>query len=167
MVFSMLGILVIAPAVGVWLKPFFEWFYSLAKIDPSIIPASLFANDMGGTTLANAVCKSKMIGEFNAYVVSSMMGCVVSFTIPFAISVVKKEQHKEMFFGILCGIITVPVGCFISGLICGINILELVISLLPLMIFAIILGVLLILFLPFFFAVFVIGKNFNVKISFE
>ena len=26
MVFSMLGMLVLAPAVGVWLTPFFDWF---------------------------------------------------------------------------------------------------------------------------------------------
>lgn len=153
MTFSMLGILVISPAIGVWLTPFFEWFYSTFKIDPSIIPASLFANDMGGMTLANAICKSQEIGNFNAFVVSSMMGCVVSFTIPFALSVVKKEQHKEMFFGILCGIVTIPVGCIVSGVVCGLNILELLVNLLPLMIFSIILGVLLILF-----------KNFCIKI---
>ena len=153
MAFSMLGMLVISPAIGVWLMPFFEQIYLIFKIDPSIIPASLFANDMGGMTLANEVCKSKTIGEFNAFVVSSMMGCVVSFTIPFATSVVNKEQHKEMFFGILCGIVTIPVGCFAAGLICGINILELLINLLPLILFAVILGVLLILF-----------KNFCIKI---
>ncbi len=155
MAFSMLGILVISPAVGVWLTPFFEWFYSVFNIDPSIIPASLFANDMGGMTLANAICKSQSIGSFNAFVVSSMMGCVVSFTIPFALSVVKKEQHKEMFFGILCGIVTIPVGCIVAGLICGINIFDLLISLLPLMIFSVILGILLILFTNLCIKVFV------------
>lgn len=146
MAFSMLGILVISPAIGVWLTPVFEWFYSSFKIDPSIIPASLFANDMGGMTLANAVCKSEEIGEFNAFIVSSMMGCVVSFTIPFAVSVVKKEQHKEMFLGILCGIVTIPVGCIVAGVICGINFFDLLICLLPLVIFSVILGVLLVLF---------------------
>lgn len=156
MSFSMLGILVIAPAIGVWLMPFFEWFYSVFKIDPSIIPASLFANDMGGMTLATAICKSKPIGEFNGFVVSTMMGCVVSATIPFAISVVKKEQQKELLFGILCGIVTIPIGCIVAGLICGINIVELLISLLPLMIFAIILAVLLILFKNFCIKVFII-----------
>lgn len=145
MAFSMLGILVVAPAIGVWLSPFFDWFYSVFKIDPSIIPASLFANDMGGMTLAESICKDENIGNFNAFVVSSMMGCVVSFTIPFSISVVKKEQHKDMFFGILCGIITIPIGCFIAGIVCKIKVLDLIISLLPLIIFSIILGVLLIL----------------------
>ena len=156
MVFSMLGMLVLAPAIGVWLTPFFDWFYNTLKIDPSVIPASLFANDMGGMTLANSICKSESIGAFNAYVVSSMMGCVVSFTIPFAISIVKKEQHKELFFGILCGIITVPVGCFVAGLICGIGVLDLLISLLPLIVFSVILGVMLILFTDFCIKLFVI-----------
>ena len=144
MVFSMLGMLVVSPAIGVWLTPFFDWLYSALKIDPSIIPASLFANDMGGMTLANAVCKSQNIGSFNAYVVSSMMGCTVSFTIPFALSVVKKEQHKDMIFGILCGIITTPIGCFVAGLVAGIPVLDLLLSLLPLILFSVILGVLLI-----------------------
>ena len=48
MALSMLGMLVIAPAIGVWLTPIFEGFYKIFKIDPSIIPASLLANDMGG-----------------------------------------------------------------------------------------------------------------------
>lgn len=146
MVLSMLGILIVAPALGVWLTPFFEWFYSVFKIDPSIIPASLFANDMGGTTLSEQICISENVGKFNAYIVSSMMGCVVSFTIPFALGIVKKEQHKEMFLGLLCGIVTIPIGSIVAGLMCGIGFLELFISLLPLMIFSVIIGIALVLF---------------------
>ena len=146
MALSMLGMLVVAPALGVWLTPVFSWFYSVFGIDPSIIPASLFANDMGGASLANAVCKSEAIGKFNAYVVSSMMGCVVSFTIPFALGLVKKHQHRELFFGILCGITTIPVGCIVAGLICGIGIGQLLLSLLPLLIFSVLLGTALVLF---------------------
>ena len=32
MVFSMLGMLVLAPALGAWLTPFFDWFYNTFKI---------------------------------------------------------------------------------------------------------------------------------------
>ena len=155
MVFSMLGMLVLAPAAGVWLTPFFDWFYSVFGIDPSVIPASIFANDMGGMTLANAICRSEAIGNFNAYVVSSMMGCVVSFTIPFALSVVKKEQHKDMFFGIICGIVTIPVGCFAAGIVCGIKTGDLLLSLLPLLLFSVVLGAVLILFTDFCIRIFV------------
>ena len=136
MALSMLGMLVVAPAVGVWLSPLFDGFYQLFSIDPSIIPASLFANDMGGMSLSASVAKSELIGNFNAFVVSSMMGCVISFTIPFSFGMVKESQHKELFFGLLCGIVTVPTGCFVSGLICGISLLPLLLNLLPLVIFS-------------------------------
>ena len=136
MALSMLGMIVVAPAIGVWLTPVFDGFYKLFRIDPSIIPASLFANDMGGMSLAQAITKSSNIGNYNAFVVSSMMGCVISFTIPFSIGLVNKERHKELFFGLLCGIATVPVGSFVAGLICGIGVLPLLINLLPLIVIA-------------------------------
>lgn len=82
MVLSMLGILVLAPAAGVWLAPVFDGFYAIFHLDPSIIPAALFANDMGGMTLSQTVCKDPAVGGFNAFVVSSMLGCTISFTIP-------------------------------------------------------------------------------------
>ncbi len=147
MALSMLGIIVVAPAIGVWLTPFFEWFYNVLGLDPSIIPASLFANDMGGTTLAQAICKSTEVGNYNAFIVSSMMGCVISFTIPFSLGVVKKELHKNLFFGLLCGIATIPTGSFVAGIMCGLNVIALLLNLLPLIIFSS-LVILFLIFLP-------------------
>ena len=135
---SMIGMIVIAPALGVWLKPFFEGFYNLFGIDPSIIPASLFANDMGGTPLAMEVMKNSEIGMYNALVVASLMGAVISFTIPFGAGIVNKTQHKELFFGFLCVIVAIPVGCFVSGLVLGIGFGALLLNLLPLIILAVI-----------------------------
>ncbi len=134
MALSMIGMIVIAPALGVWLSPFFEAFYRLLRIDPSIIPASLFANDMGGTPLAMEIMKNKDVGMFNALVVSSLMGAVISYTIPFGAGIVNKSQHKELFFGFLCGIVAIPVGCFVSGIVIGINFGALLLNLLPLII---------------------------------
>lgn len=145
MVLSMLGMIVIAPAIGVWLTPFFSRFYDLCGVDPSIIPASLFANDMGGMQLAQSVCVSKEIGDFNAFVVSSMMGCVISFTIPFSLGMVKQTRRKDLFFGFLCGIATVPIGCFVAGLVCKLPPLALLIDLLPLLILSVIVGAALVL----------------------
>lgn len=147
MTLSMLGMIIIAPAIGVWLTPLFQEFYNLFGIDPSIIPASLFANDMGGMPLAQAVCKSNAIGNYNAFVISSMMGCVISFTIPFSLGIVKENQHKELFFGLLCGIVTIPIGSFIAGLVCKLSPLALIINLLPLIILSVIIGLALV-FVP-------------------
>ena len=145
MALSMLGMIVVAPQIGVWLMPVFDKFYAVFGIDPSIIPASLFANDMGGMALAQTVYKSEAFGKFNAFVVSSMMGTVISYTIPFSVGVVKQEQHYQLFFGLLCGIITVPVGCFVAGLVCGLPALGLLLNLLPLIILSILVGAALIL----------------------
>lgn len=141
MALSMIGMLILAPAFGVWLSPFFKWVSSTFKIDPSIIPASLFANDMGGTSLSLSLMENPEIGKFNAYVVSSMMGCVISFTIPFSLGIVNKEKHTDMFFGFLCGIVTIPIGSIVAGLICGLTFLEIVVDLLPLFLFAALISV--------------------------
>ena len=137
---SMLGMIVIAPAVGVWLSPLFEGFYTIFGIDPSVIPASLLANDMGGASLAQSVSRSDMMGHYNAFVVSSMMGCMISFTLPFSLGVVPKSQHNELFVGILGGMTTIPVGCFAAGLICGIPVLALLLNLLPLIVIGVVIG---------------------------
>ena len=146
MALSMLGMLVIAPAIGVWLTPVFNGFYNIFRIDPSIIPASLLANDMGGMTVAQGICKNEQIGNYNAFVVSSMMGCLISFTLPFSLGLVKKEQHNELFTGLLCGIATIPMGCFVGGLICGISPISLLIDLLPLIILGVIIAFALVFF---------------------
>ena len=146
MALSMLGMIIIAPAVGVWLSPAFNAFYGAFGIDPSIIPASLLANDMGGMSVAQSIYKSEAIGNYNAFVVSSMMGCLVSFTLPFSLGLVNKSQHNELFFGILCGVATIPTGCFVSGIICGIGFADLLLNLLPLIILGVIISVSLVFF---------------------
>lgn len=140
MALTMIGLIVIAPAIGHWLTPILNGFYAIFHIDPSVIPAILLANDMGGASLAIEIAHHPQIGGFNAYVVSSMMGCVISFTIPFASGIVAKDQHKELFFGFLCGIVTIPIGCFAAGFLCGLTLVEIILTLLPLILLSVILA---------------------------
>lgn len=137
-ILSMTGMLVLAPLIAQLLTPFCDWFYDLCKIDPSVIPASLLANDMGGAATAEAVAKNETLRDFNAYVVSSMMGVTFSWTLPFGMTAVKAEKHNSMFLGFLCGVLTVPVGCFVAGLMCNIPLLTLLLSLLPLLLISMI-----------------------------
>lgn len=134
---TMTGMIVISPLIANIMLPVSSFVSSYLRLDPSIIPASLFANDMGGASLAALMAADEKIGLYNALVVSSMMGCTLSYTVPFALGVVKKELHHELFLGMLCGIITIPVGCFVAGLICGVPIGALLFNLLPLVLFSI------------------------------
>jgi len=136
MALSMIGMIVVSPFIAELMKPVSGFFADVLGLDASIIPASLFANDMGGAPLASEMAVNKEIGMYNALVVSSMMGCTVSFTIPFALGVVKKEQHKELMSGLLCGIVTIPIGCLVSGFICRIPFLLLIANLIPLVMFS-------------------------------
>ncbi len=136
MALSMIGMIVISPLIAELLKPALEAMANVLPIDPSIVPATLFANDMGGASLSKDLAMNEQIGLFNGLVVSSMMGATISFTIPVALGMVKKEQHKEVLLGLLCGIVTIPAGCLIAGVIAGIPILSLLLNLLPLVIFS-------------------------------
>lgn len=146
MALSMIGMIVLAPMIAELLNPAFSFISNKLGLDPSILPAMLLANDMGGAPLSVQVAADPAIGMFNGLVVSTMLGCTVSFTIPFALGLVHKENHRQLCFGLLCGVVTIPIGCFVSGLMCNLPIPTLMMNLLPLIIFSALIGVALMLF---------------------
>lgn len=139
MALTMIGMLSLAPVIAEAMHPAFNFIYNVFKIDPSVIPASILANDMGAAPLARELAKTAAMGGFNGLIVSAMMGVNISYTIPVSLGIVKKEDQKDLFAGFLCGFVTVPLGCFVSGLMLKINIGILLYNLLPLIIFAVLL----------------------------
>ncbi len=135
-----MGMIVLAPLLGNLMQPLSSWVYNTFGIDPSILPAMFLANDMGAAALANTMAQNETLKLFNGLVVSSMMGCTISYTIPVALGIVKPEQHKHVLSGFLCGIITIPAGCFIVGLILKIPFLTLLLDLSPMIILSIIMA---------------------------
>ena len=134
LILTMTGMLVLAP--------FFAWFLNpvLGKmdglLDPSFLAGILLPNDTGGGALSMALAKNEQLGIFHGCVVASMMGATISFTLPYALGVVPKEKHKGVLIGLVCGMITLPIGCFVGGLFLDIPIFTLFINVLPLFAFA-------------------------------
>ena len=143
---TMTGMIVLAPFLADIMTPLFNFVYTKAGIDPSVLTSSVFANDMGGAQLAKAVCKSESLGAFNGLVIGSMMGATISFTVPFAVGYLGRKHQKEFTLGLLCGIVTVPLGCLAGGLIGGISATAVLINLIPLTAFAGILSLTLLFF---------------------
>lgn len=141
---SMIGMIVLAPFISHALSPVLTVVAEKTAFDPSIIAGSLLANDMGGATLALSLANNQEIGYFNGLVVGSMMGCTISFTLPFVMGVVEKRQHGLVLVGFMCGIIAIPIGCFVAGIIAGISLPVVLVDLIPLVVLAIILSVALI-----------------------
>lgn len=129
---AMIGMIAVSPLIADALGPAFGFVSEVLRLDPSIIPASLFANDMGGAPLATQVAVDPSVGRFNALVVSSMMGATISFTIPCALSSVKAEKHRELLLGLLCGIVSIPAGCLAGGLALKLPLPTILWNLLPL-----------------------------------
>ena len=140
MAISMVGMIVIAPLLADLLSPVFAFLYRTLGIDPSVIPAILFANDMGGYHLAVETAMDETVGLWSGLVVASMMGATISYTIPVSMGLVAKEKHRYVLYGLLCGVATAPIGCFVGGLISGINIGTLLLNLIPLLIFSALIG---------------------------
>ena len=135
---SMVGMICIAPAFTKILIPVITPVAKLFHFDPSVIIGSILANDLGGASLAESLASDPLMGGFNGLVVASMLGATISFTIPVALRSIKKELHKEVLLGILCGIGTIPVGCIVSGLMLGIGFVQLMLNLAPVIVIAII-----------------------------
>lgn len=136
MILSMVGMIVLSPLIARLLTPVLDFMSGTLHLEPSILPALLLANDMGGAALAVQVAVDARLGMHNAMVVSAMMGCTVSFSIPYAMGQVAPAQHKNLLLGYLCGIVMVPVGCIVSGIAAGLSLGSLLLNFLPLILFS-------------------------------
>ena len=134
---AMVGMICIAPTLAQLLTPVMKPLSQWTGLDPSVL-GSFIANDMGGASVARELAVSETLGAFNGLVVASMMGVTLCFTIPVALRMIDKAYHKEVLKGILCGIATLPLGCFVSGLMLKISLGVLLLNLLPVFIVALI-----------------------------
>lgn len=138
---SMIGMIVLAPWIGQLILNGLASIVSKMPFDISVIAGSLLANDMGGATLALNIARDEQIGYYNGLIVGAMMGATISFTLPLAMAVVEKRQQNSVLFGLLCGIVAIPIGCFVAGLMASIPIVELLVNLIPLIVLAVLLAI--------------------------
>ncbi len=135
---TVIGIYSISPIIAKGLTPI---LYPLAKIintDPSVFIGSLLAPDLGGYTTSIGIAASKSVGEFNGLILSSMLGTIISFTIPVAVGLISKDDFDYFAKGVLAGIMTIPLGMVVGGLMMAVETVDIVYSLIPVVVFSII-----------------------------
>ena len=133
---SMVGIMVLAPILAKILSPVVVPVYKALGADPSMFATSLIALDMGGYQLANQMALNTQAGMFAAVILGSMMGPTIVFTIPVALGIIDKEDHRFLAMGVLAGMVTIPIGCFVGGLVMGMPIIMVLKNLVPIILFA-------------------------------
>ncbi|MBD7912612.1 ethanolamine utilization protein EutH [Clostridium cibarium] len=134
---SMIGILSITPLFVKGLQSAVVPILKNIGLDPSIFTSSLIAVDMGAYNMAVDISTTDKFVEFSGILMASILGCTLSFTIPFALGVIKKESMEALSKGIVCGVITIPIGLFCGGLLLRIDILTLIFNLTPIIILSV------------------------------
>ena len=138
---AMAGVVAAAPVLAIILKPIIVPVYELFGADASMFATTLLACDMGGYPLAMNLAADESIGNFAGLILGTMMGPTIVFTIPVALSIIKKEDRPFLGAGILAGLITVPLGCIAGGLVMNmtpykISIGSILVNLIPVIIIA-------------------------------
>jgi ethanolamine transporter len=116
---AMVGIICLAPVLANLLKPVLVPVYGVLGADPAMFAGSLLACDMGGGPLALELTENRDAAYLGGVITGSMLGATIVFTIPAAMGIVRKEDHPEVAKGILCGIVTIPLGVLAGGLTAG------------------------------------------------
>ena len=116
---SMVGIIALAPVIANLLKPVVVPVYNFLGADPAMFAGTILANDMGGASLAQELASTNEAGLFGGLIVGSMMGVTIVFTIPVALGIIKPSDRKYLATGVLAGVITIPIGSFVGGLVAG------------------------------------------------
>ncbi len=133
---AMIGVISIAPVLAKILGPVIEPVYTFLGADPAMFATTLLANDMGGYPLAMELAKTPEAGLFAGLIVGAMMGPTIVFTIPVALGIIQKEDHKYLAKGVLAGIITIPIGAFVGGIVAGFSLGMVLSNLVPIVLVA-------------------------------
>ena len=138
---AMIGIITLAPVLANILRPVVVPVYSFLGADPAMFAGTILANDMGGAPLAKELALTAEAGQFGGLIVGSMLGPTIVFTIPVALGIIKREDHEFLARGVLAGIITVPVGSFVGGLVAGFPLMMVLKNLIPIVLIAVLIAV--------------------------
>lgn len=76
---------------------------------------TFIAVDMGGYQLAEATAGGSTANWIMAAIVGYMAGATIVFSIPVGLAMLDGRDHKYMALGIMSGILTVPIGVFITA----------------------------------------------------
>ena len=132
---AMLGVICLAPVLAAVLKPVVVPFFRVLGADPAMFAGSILACDMGGGPLAMELTADADAAALGGVITGSMLGATLVFTLPVAMGILEEQDRPAMAKGVLCGIVTIPVGVLAGGLTAGFGIGMILRNLLPIVIF--------------------------------
>lgn len=118
---SMAGMICLAPVLARMLGKVVVPFYRMIGVDPGMF-GSLLAIDMGGYQLAKELAADPQIGSYAGIVAASIFGCTMVFTIPVGMGMIREADRGCFARGIMLGLVTMPVGLIVGGVLAGLSV---------------------------------------------
>ena len=131
---AMLGIISLAPVLATVLRPVVVPVYNFLGADGAMFAGTILACDMGGGSFAQELTQDPQAAALGGVITGSMLGATVVFTIPVAMGILKEEDRPYLAKGILCGVVTIPVGVLVGGLVAGFSPMMVLRNLVPIVI---------------------------------
>ena len=110
-----------APLLARLLTPVVTPLFSRFGADACAFAGIILPSDMGGYALAMRMTSSPALGNFSGLILGGTVGSIWAFTLPVALSVLEERDKSFFAAGILCGLITIPIGCLAGGLLMGLT----------------------------------------------
>ena len=133
---AMVGIVCLAPVLAAVLRPVVVPVFGFLGADPAMFAGSILACDMGGGPLARELTEDTQAAALGGVITGSMLGATIVFTIPVALGILQEEDRPALAKGILCGMVTIPVGILVGGLTAGFPLVMVLRNLIPIVILA-------------------------------
>ena len=137
---AMVGIIALAPVLARILQPVVVPVYRFVGADPAMFAGTILACDMGGGALAMEMTEDPQAALLGGVITGSMLGATIVFTIPVAMGILSEEDQPAMAKGILCGIVTIPIGVLAGGLTAGFPIRTVVSNLIPIILIGVLIA---------------------------
>lgn len=133
---AMIGIITLAPVLAGLLRPVVVPVFAFFGADPAMFAGTILACDMGGGSLAQELTADSQAALLGGVITGSMLGATVVFTIPVALGILSREDRPALAKGVLAGIVTIPVGIFVGGLVAGFPVIMVLRNLIPIVLIA-------------------------------
>ncbi len=117
---SMVGILCLAPILSMLIELAIAPLCAKLGFDPGVF-GGILAIDMGGYQLARDLAVNPLVGKYSGVLVSAILGCTVTFTIPVGMGMLKGDDRPDFAKGILFGLIAMPIALVMGGMMCGLS----------------------------------------------
>ena len=137
---AMVGIVSLAPVLAGLLKPVVVPIFGFLGADPAMFAGTILACDMGGGALALEMTENRDAALLGGVLNGSMLGATLVFTIPVAMGILRAEDRPAMAKGILCGIVTIPLGLLAGGIAAGFPIGMVLRNLIPIVLIAVLIA---------------------------